>query len=149
MQSQGTKSSTSRLINRLTEVDTLGLASCAVSDRGIWSVATHRGIKIERLSLNNCLNLTNASIPSILPFTPNLQVLELRGCVKITYVRPIVEFRRKGRERGVLVEGCEVLEERMIYCEEGLEKEKRQKELEYTKEQWNTDVGNPWETMKA
>src|ERR1700734_343495 len=109
-QSQGTLFSKSCTNCRLTEVDTLGLAGCSVSDRGIWSVATHRGPKIERLSLNNCLNLSNASIPLILPSTPNLQVLELRGCVRITHVRPIVEFRRKWRARGVLIEGCEIFE---------------------------------------
>jgi antagonist of mitotic exit network protein 1 len=106
-------------------VDTLGLAGCSISDRGIWSVATHRGAKIERLSLNNCLALTNASIPLILSRTPNLQVLELRGCVRITSVRPIVEFRRRWRGRGVLIEGCEVFETRMRREEEELEKEEQ------------------------
>lgn len=110
---------------RLTEVDTLGLAGCSVSDRGIWSVATYRGPKIERLSLNNCLALTNASIPLILSRTPNLQVLELRGCVRITSVRPIVEFRRRWRSRGVLIEGCEVFETRMRKEEEELEREEQ------------------------
>jgi antagonist of mitotic exit network protein 1 len=96
-----------------------------VSDRGIWSVATNRGGKIERLSLNNCLALTNASIPLILSRTPNLQVLELRGCVRITSVRPIVEFRRRWRGRGVLIEGCEVFETRMRREEEELEREEQ------------------------
>jgi antagonist of mitotic exit network protein 1 len=91
----------------------------------MWSVATHRGPKIERLSLNNCVNLSNASIPLILSSTPNLQVLELRGCVRITHVRPIVEFRRKWRARGVLIEGCEVFEGRMRHDEEELEREER------------------------
>jgi antagonist of mitotic exit network protein 1 len=118
------------LIFRLTEVDTLGLAGCAVSDRGIWSIATHRGPKIERLSLNNCVNLSNGSIPFILPSTPNLQVLELRGCVKISDVRPIVKFRRKWRSRGVLIEGCEVFEQRMRQGEDELEREERGETVE-------------------
>ena len=104
-------------------MDTLGLAGCSVGDRGIWSVAIHRGPEIERLSLNNCLNLSNASIPLILDLTPNLQVLELRGCVAITYVRPIVEFRRKWRTRGVLIEGCEIFEARMRSVEEELDRQ--------------------------
>ena len=111
-------------------MDTLGLAGCAVSDRGIWSVATHRGSKVERLSLNNCLNLSNASIPLILQHTPNLQVLELRGCVKITHVRPIVEFRRKWRSRGVLIEGCEIFEGRMRHTEDEMDREERERHLE-------------------
>src|SRR5579862_2426834 len=115
---------------RLTDVDTLGLAGCSVGDRGIWSVATNRGPKIERLSLNNCLNLSNASIPLILSLTPNLQVLELRGCVKITKVRPIVEFRRKWRSRGVLSEGCEIFEGRMRHTEDEMDREERERHLE-------------------
>src|SRR5271169_1811574 len=123
MQLRGTPLLYLILISRLTEVDTLGLAGCSVGDRGIWSVATHRGAKIERLSLNNCLNLSNASIPLILATTPNLQVLELRGCVRITHVRPIVEFRRRWRTRGVLIEGCEIFEGRMRRGEEELERD--------------------------
>ena len=119
------------IMNRLTEVDTLGLAGCAISDGGMWSVAIHRGPKIERLSLNNCLNLSNASIPLILPSTPNLQVLELRGCMRITDVRPIVEFRRKWQSRGVLIEGCEIFEMRMRSEEQELEKEARREHVEH------------------
>src|SRR5947207_6971810 len=119
------------LRDRLTEVDTLGLAGCAVSDRGIWSVGAYRGPKIERLSLNNCLNLSNASIPLILPSTPNLQVLELRGCVKITLVRPLIEFRRKWSGREILIEGCEIFEERMRRGGEELEKEERGENIQH------------------
>ena len=107
----------------MTEVDTLGFAGCSVGDRGIWSIATHRGPKIGRLSLNYCLNISNASIPFIFPLTPNLRVLELRGCVMITHVRPIVEFRRMWQARGVLIEGCEVFEARMRDGEDELAKE--------------------------
>src|SRR5271169_2072288 len=126
MQLQGNSSLKYELMKRLTEVDTLGLAGCSVGDRGIWSVATHRGPKIERLSLNNCLNLSNASIPLILSLTPNLQVLELRGCVKITHVRPIIGFRRKWQARGVLIEGCELFEARMRDGEDELATEEKQ-----------------------
>jgi antagonist of mitotic exit network protein 1 len=70
----------------------------------------------------------------MLPFTPNLQVLELRGCVKVTNVRPIVEFRRKWRQRGVLIEGCEVFEGRMRRGEEDLEREERGEHVEHRSE---------------
>ena len=76
------------------------------------------------------MQLSNASIPLILPSTPNLQVLELRGCIKITHVRPIVEFRRKVRSRGVLIEGCEVFEQRMRQAEDELEREERGERVE-------------------
>jgi len=45
--------------------------------------------------------------------------------VRITHVRPIVEFRRKWWARGILIEGCEIFEERMRRGEEELEKEQR------------------------
>jgi len=76
------------------------------------------------------VNLSNASVPLILPSTPNLQVLELRGCVKVTHVRPIAEFRRKLRSRGVLIEGCEVFEQRMRQAEDELEREERGERVE-------------------
>ena len=131
MKLQGILSLNLILITRLTEVDTLGLAGCSIGDRGIWSVATHRGPKIERLSLNNCLHLSNASIPLILPLTPNLQVLELRGCVKITHVHPIIEFQRKWRVRGVLIEGCEIFEARMRRGEDELVREESGDHVEH------------------
>lgn len=102
-------------IARETQVDTLGLAGTCISDEAIWAIATHRGSGIERLSLNNCILLTNASIPFILQHTPNLTVLELRGCLQITKVRPIVEFKlaQERQHRALLLEGCEVFELRM------------------------------------
>ncbi len=63
-----------------------------------------------RLSLNGCRNLSDHSIPLVLKFTPKLQVLELRGCTEITNMAPIVNFKE---ERGALVEGCDIFEERM------------------------------------
>lgn len=98
-----------------TQVDTLGLAGTNVCDEAMWQVAKCRGALIERLSLNNCSMLTNASIPRILQYTPNLTVLELRGCRQITHVRPIFEFKhmQERRRRPLLMEGCEVFETRM------------------------------------
>ncbi|ODV90357.1 hypothetical protein CANCADRAFT_18620, partial [Tortispora caseinolytica NRRL Y-17796] len=102
-------------ITRRTAVDTLGLAGCAIDDRAIWEIALLRGSGIERLSLNYCEALTDASIPKVLMYMPNLTVLELRNCVKITNVRPIVEFKhyQQARRRYPLIEGCEEFERRM------------------------------------
>jgi antagonist of mitotic exit network protein 1 len=106
-------------IARCTEIDTLGLAGCHIDDRAMWELALHRGHRLQRLSLNNCLFLTNNSIPRILPYTKNLCVLELRGCLQVTEMRPIIQFKRYRELQGhpPLIEGCEVFELRMKEAE--------------------------------
>lgn len=106
-------------IVRRTQVNTLGLAGCFIDDRTVWEIARTRGHRIERLSLNNCHLLTDRSIPQILPYTKNLSVLELRGCVQITNMKPIVRFRKYKERIGspALIEGCEIFEFRMKEAE--------------------------------
>ena len=96
-------------IAKFTKINTLGLAGCHITDSAMWAIAQYRGNRIERLSLNGCDMLSNSSIPKILVYTPNLQVLELRGCTRITDVKPIVEFKKKMPH--ALVEGCEIFEQ--------------------------------------
>lgn len=102
-------------IAKKTRIETLGLAGCHVDDRAMWALALYRGPFIQRLSLNNCLMLTNESVPKILRYMRSLTVLELRGCVQITDVRPIVQFKRYRELQGhpPLIEGCEVFDLRM------------------------------------
>lgn len=100
---------------RQTKVNTLGLAGCNVDDRAIWELALSRGPELQRLSLNKCTLLTDASIPRILGYTPNLSVLEIRGCLQITDMRPLALFKRYKEHQGhpPLIEGCETIERRM------------------------------------
>lgn len=106
-------------IARRTQLTTLGAAGTAIEDRTVWDFAAYRGKSIERLSLNNCKLLTNKSVPRILKYTPNLSVLELRGCTQITEMRPIVKFKRIKERMGCvpLIEGCELFELRMKEAE--------------------------------
>lgn len=108
-------SSSIRHIAKKTKIETLGLAGCHVDDRAMWALAMYRGPYLQRLSLNNCPMLTNESVPKILAYTRNLTVLELRGCVQITDVRPIVQFKRFRELQGhpPLIEGCEVFDLRL------------------------------------
>lgn len=101
---------------RQTQLNTLGLAGCAIDDRAIWELALNRGSSLQRLSLNNCRNLTDASIPRILGYTPKLSVLEIRGCTQITNMRPLALFKRYREQQcgqPPLIEGCEIIERRM------------------------------------
>lgn len=93
-----------------TNIQTVGMAGCAITDAGLWELALLRGPYITRLSLNNCVLLTNHSMPALLSTNsfPNLSVLEIRNTPQISDVRPIVSYKRWKHSRGVavLVEGC-------------------------------------------
>ncbi|CUM63437.1 uncharacterized protein PRCAT00001012001 [Priceomyces carsonii] len=94
-------------------LETVGLAGCHVSDRVIWNLAINCNATLQRLSLNNCSQLTNQSIPSILQnnLLVNLSVLEIRYVNKITNFAPLIQFKRRQEYRGIsiLIEACEEL----------------------------------------
>ena len=102
-------------IARQTQISTLGVAGCYIDDRAIWELALSRGSKIQRLSLNNCYLLTDASVPRVLGYMPNLNVLEIRGCTNITHMRPLALYRAYREKHGQvpLIECCEVIERRL------------------------------------
>ncbi|CDK25937.1 unnamed protein product [Kuraishia capsulata CBS 1993] len=108
-------------ICRYTQIRTLGLAGCHVTDGTIWEIFKYKNDHIERLSLNNCYKLSNHGIPRVLELNdrdfsrdngnasfngvgheiaqgtgvfPHLNVLELRGCVNITDFKSLVTFRK-------------------------------------------------------
>lgn len=97
---------------RNTQISTLGVAGCGITDRTIWELAINRANDLERLSLNKCWRLTNESLPKTIKFFKKLTVLEIRHCLQINDVRPIVEYKRlqNGHKIKVLVEGCETIE---------------------------------------
>ncbi|CAR28644.1 ZYRO0F08712p [Zygosaccharomyces rouxii] len=106
---------------RNTDVETLGMAGCKITDAGLWELAQLRGSRIKRLSLNNCDLLTNHSIPTLLAlnYFPNLAVLELRHVDQITEVKQLVKFKlwKRSQNIPVLIEGCERIT-RLMYDEE-------------------------------
>ncbi|QLQ81873.1 hypothetical protein HG537_0G01270 [Torulaspora globosa] len=101
-----------------TQIETLGIAGCNVTDAGIWELAQLRGPHITRLSLNNCSLLSNHSIPLLLAFNhfPNLAVLELRNIDGITDVKNLVHFMlwKKSQRIPILIEGCERITKLML-----------------------------------
>lgn len=105
-----TDCSVSHLVRNNPNLNTIGLAGCDVTDKVIWDIAIHCNLAVERLSLNNCRQLTNQSIPIILHsnYLPNLSVLELRFVHQLTNFRPIIEFKRRQEFKGIsiLIEVC-------------------------------------------
>lgn len=110
-----------------TEIETIGVAGCNVTDAGIWELALLRGAHITRLSLNNCTLLTNHSIPALISTNsfPNLSVLEIRNIHNMTDMRPIVSYKKWKHSLGltVLIEGCERIEKLLREEEWRLNKE--------------------------
>lgn len=116
---------------RQTQITTLGIAGCNIDDRALWELALNRGPKLQRLSLNNCHLLTDSSIPRVLGYMPNLTVLEIRGCVQMTHMRPIALFKAYREKQGKpsLIEGCEVIERRLQIAILRLQRETSQRIL--------------------
>ncbi|SSD61891.1 uncharacterized protein SCODWIG_03652 [Saccharomycodes ludwigii] len=102
---------------KLTNLQTLGLAGCYITDYGLWILASNEiavGFELKRLSCNDCKFLSNFGLPRILSNGgfPHLQVLEIRHLEKLTQLKEIFQFKLKSELKGVpiLVECCERLE---------------------------------------
>ena len=104
-----------KLISNNTNLHTVGLAGCHITDNIVWELAIRCSNSLQRLSLNNCPMILNQSIPSILGSGTNyfhkLSVLELRFNLQLQYWQPIIEFKRRQENRGIslLIEVCETL----------------------------------------
>lgn len=80
-------------ICKRTSVETLGLAGCAISDESVLAVARHRGLQIERLSMNQCHKITDYALCELLRSSPRLQVLEVVGCDKLRDAKTMCFFK--------------------------------------------------------
>lgn len=105
------------VLSRNTKIETLGLAGCSITDRGVWDLAYYCSDSISRLSLNNCVQLTNNSLPRIIRdgYLSKLAVLEIRNILNFTDFKPLINFKKIKEVNGhnILIEGCEILEYRM------------------------------------
>ncbi|GMM36450.1 Amn1 protein [Saccharomycopsis crataegensis] len=140
---QITDISISSIIRHCDKLTTLGCAGCFITDSSMFTLASSRsGQSIEKLSLNNCLKLTDASIPTLLDEGqfPRLAVLEVRNVVNFTSFVPIVTRyqQRLAQGKGFLVENCEVLEKKMLECEFSLNLAKSRQILKDIEEWCNT-----------
>ncbi|KAG5458712.1 MAG: hypothetical protein BJ554DRAFT_1013 [Olpidium bornovanus] len=92
-----------------TQVSTLGLAGCRVTDAGIAVLAARRGVGVERVSINNCAGITERALAALVDGCPRLAVLEIKDCSNIERMAPVEELLA----RKVLVEMCPGLRARL------------------------------------
>ncbi|KAI7886153.1 RNI-like protein, partial [Lichtheimia hyalospora FSU 10163] len=74
---------TSRSINLIaenTQVRVLGFAGCDLDDECMIRLAVHRNRFMERISVNNCHRLSNASIRAFAKYCTKLSVFEMKEC---------------------------------------------------------------------
>ncbi|ORX86238.1 RNI-like protein, partial [Basidiobolus meristosporus CBS 931.73] len=90
-----------------TNITTLGVSGCNVSDEGLLALIQHRKGQLERLSLNHCSSITDRSMAQLVSCT-NLSVLEVKGCVLIRNMRIFQLLHHKR----VFLELCPVLQAR-------------------------------------
>ncbi|OWB81213.1 hypothetical protein B5S32_g5590 [[Candida] boidinii] len=104
-------------IIRNTNIKTLGLAGCGITNRTLWELAIIKGSQIERLSLNNCWKLNDNGLSKILKFDYliKLSVLEIRNCLKLNEFKNFVEFKRRQKSKrkiNILIECCDYLKKK-------------------------------------
>lgn len=100
-----TDNSIATLVRNNPQLETVGLAGCAISDVSIWELAASCGSNLKRLSVNGCHLLSDESISQILShnLVPKLSVLEIRDVARITDFALIVNFKRHQALKGILV----------------------------------------------
>ncbi|KAF9959012.1 Antagonist of MEN (Mitotic Exit Network) [Mortierella alpina] len=97
-------------IAKNTNLNTLGLAGCAMTDEAVIEIARSTRSGLHRISLNSCPMLTSASIRALMQLCPNLAVLEIKQCLLVTDMATLYRFSTKR----VLVELCPELQKRLI-----------------------------------
>ncbi|CDS14359.1 hypothetical protein LRAMOSA06528 [Lichtheimia ramosa] len=97
---------TSRSINLIaenTQVRVLGFAGCDLDDECMIRLAVHRNRYMERISVNNCHRLSNASIRAFAKYCTKLSVFEMKECHLIDDWDTVAQLV----ERKVLLTLCE------------------------------------------
>ncbi|KAF8930946.1 Antagonist of MEN (Mitotic Exit Network) [Haplosporangium bisporale] len=97
-------------IAKNTNLNTLGLAGCAMDDDAVIEIARYSRGGLHRISLNSCSMLTSASVKALMQMCPNLAVLEIKQCHLVTDMATLYRFA----SRRVLVELCPVLQKRLV-----------------------------------
>ncbi|KAI7874983.1 RNI-like protein [Lichtheimia hyalospora FSU 10163] len=93
-----------RLIALHTQVSVLGLAGCDIDDECMRILVQARHHHLERISVNSCPRISNASIRACIQYCPNLSVFEIKECHRINDWSLIHWLQS---QRHVLVTMCE------------------------------------------
>ncbi|GJJ77788.1 hypothetical protein EMPS_10147 [Entomortierella parvispora] len=90
-------------------LNTLGLAGCAMTDDALVQIASYSKLALHRISLNCCRSLTSTTIRALMQ-CPSLAVLEIKECLLVTDMATLYRFASKR----VLVELCVELQKRLV-----------------------------------
>lgn len=93
-----------RLIALHTQVSVLGLAGCDIDDECMRILVHARHHHLERISVNSCPRISNATLRACIQYCPNLSVLEIKECHRINDWSLIHWLQN---QRRVLVTMCE------------------------------------------
>lgn len=115
-------------LSKYTNVETVGIAGCHITDSGLWEFAKNNGENVKRLSLNNCKGLTNMSIPYLVSYNylPKLVVLEIRDIDNLTNVKPLIKYKlwKKAQNSPLLIESCNRITKLLSFEEEKMKKKR-------------------------
>lgn len=116
-----TDNSVAFLVRNNTMLETVGLAGCSISDISMWELALKCGANLRRLSINDCVNISNNSISHILNhgMLPHLCVLEIKDVPKLDDYAPIVNFKRHQALKGItlFIKSNKLADARLKECE--------------------------------
>ncbi|BFZ54835.1 Antagonist of MEN (Mitotic Exit Network) [Savitreella phatthalungensis] len=98
------------VVCRSTQIETVGLAGCNVSDTGVASIARYRLHGISRISMNQCPRVSDFSVVPLVRAAARLKVLELVGCPRVTDYEALLDFKQRSSS---LIDVDKPLQERM------------------------------------
>ncbi|CAB4255064.1 Amn1p [Maudiozyma barnettii] len=115
-------------LSKYTNVETVGIAGCHVTDSGLWEFAKNNGNNVKRLSLNNCKKITNMSIPYLVSYNyfPELVVLEIRDLDNLSNLKPLIKYKlwKRAQNKPVLIESCNRISQLLKFEEEKMKKKR-------------------------
>ncbi|SMN20940.1 similar to Saccharomyces cerevisiae YBR158W AMN1 Protein required for daughter cell separation, multiple mitotic checkpoints, and chromosome stability [Maudiozyma saulgeensis] len=115
-------------LGKYTNVETVGVAGCDITDSGLWEFAKSNGNNIKRLSLNNCKKIGNMSIPYLVSYNyfPELVVLEIRDLDNLTNIKPLIKFKlwKRTQNKPLLIESCNRISQLLKFEEEKMKKKR-------------------------
>jgi hypothetical protein len=91
------------LIAQYTQAAVLGLAGCDMDDACMEVLAKYRNTGLERVSVNSCFKISNATVYAYLKHCPNLSVFEMKECHSVNDWEAVAELV----QRKVLLTLCD------------------------------------------
>lgn len=91
------------LIAQYTQAAVLGLAGCDMDDACMEVLAKYRTTGLERVSVNSCFKISNATVYAYIKHCPNLSVFEMKECHGVNDWEAVAELV----QRKVLLTLCD------------------------------------------